>query len=964
MKKLLAAVLCFCIMLTLFSACQVVRFNTDYLAIVSNAVKYKKEDRLPYTGAEKLEAQVARNEYEGMQFLLNFKRDVKDIKVYVTELTDAKGNKITKDNISLYRQHYMYTTSDSPAYAERKGWYPDAIIPVNIYEDLNTVDVKAGENQGFWLSVKAEENQPAGIYTGEVTIKFEGKERKIPVEVEVWDITIPKESSLDTIYFGYAEYMLSYLHRTAQRNTGKDLVIDKDEYYRNFREFFLDYRITCQDTTQYFIKKDPYKDPVGWADEITQYFKDNPRVTCHTFGSYGVYIYRDTLASAQKAPQWLLDATDRLRENGVLDRFYSYITDEPRYTPGVIPELQIALETLQRDIPDLQNLITNPPCTSLDGYVNTWCPIWGDMTENQMKDHHERGEHVFQYACFMPQYPSCTYHIPDELMSSRLIRWMFKDWGVEGDLNWAAMCPAKIRPQNQGGESDRDIWNEPNCWNLASPGDGYIAYHGCEGDGMINHNIPIPSLRLESARDGFEDYELLLILENKYKKLIEKFGIDANIDDIMDTYFFPLWESPEVFDHDPARMLEMRKRVAHDILNAEEIVSVLCDIRKDAPNSRKLVVYAEKGSEVSVDGELLAAKDCGKCSVFEKSYNMDEIEDFKEIEVVVNGRKYIRTLRPILNEIKFFEQNRNKIENDMKVLGVPLTVEEVSTLYKYNTEATVRAVPEGQYQPTYEEALKLSNENMIQDITNKIPLVITNKPTLDVSQEENLSIYVPKGAKIKVNGKDAAFVETKNNYDLYEYTLDCTGYAKAMYEVSVSYKGITEVSRKAVETTVIKNVFDFNDIDRIKFLETLNNGKTRAKITINEDGSMTMSCDLREENGQTKKVIIPAKAFITEIKDFPNYGEIYIKVTNMGDKSTAGLRCGVGSNRDESWSEPSNRLPAGESVDLYWSLRDVKPSIQRNMNKVMFEATDDSGIVTFRIEAIKFINRAWTGRYV
>lgn len=940
-KKLIAASLCLAMLLTLFSACQIISVPYDFITIVSNAVKYKREERVPRNGVDTLTAQLARNEYEGMQFVLNFDHDVKDVKVYISELKDEKGNKIPTENITIYREEYAFTKSSTTFYDSRKGWFPDTLVPINTYEDLNSTPVKKGENQAFWISVKAESDQPAGIYRGNVTVKIDGKDETVPVEVEVWDITIPEKSSMPTLYYSYYGSTYNFIKKANPENT-----LELEAFREDVMNFFFDYRITTVDTAKGGLKTDITKNPVGWADELAAFFEANPRLTCYCMGLWGERISLSNVAQ-NGTPSWLIEATDRLRELGILDKVYTFMRDEPRYVPECVPELQKGLEALSKDIPDLKNLVTNPPCTSLDGYIDAWCPVWGDCPEFAIQNRRDKGEEFWEYGCFAPQYPSPTYHIPDDLMTSRLIRWMMKDWNVDGDLYWSCLETTQKKEET-----------------VLSPGDGYIAIVAFEGDGVINHNILLPTLRLESARDGFEDYELLLLLEENVKKKMEEWNItEFSLDQLMDTYYTPLFfDCFSEYDHDPALMLEMRKRVAHDILHPETVVATYAKVTKENRNQRGITVYAESGSEVMVDGKKVEEKVCGNHSEYTVYFDMNKVPDYTDVKVTVNGEEYVRTLRPVTDEITSFELPRTKIASDLKTLGLDgHLLPDIVERYAYNMRIyDNRTLPEGQKTLSGAEGAALLEDMLVQDLNNKIPLIVTNEPNMNASQQELLKIYVPKGAEVKVNGMAPTLLKSESTYDYYTYNLDCTGFGKYIYEISVTHKGVTEVSKRAIETTIIKNVLDFNDPEALAIIEKVNTGRRGGSCKV-VGNAIEMTFDLSEEHDT---VTIVKDAMLPAFSEFKDCQTVYLKVTNMGEESIEGVSCVVGSVRDEASSNPSNRINAGETLEHTFKIFNPTPHILRAPSKIQIKANGDSGIVKLRLEGLSLVNQVVSSRYI
>ena len=68
------------------------------------------------------------------------------------------------------------------------GRYPDALVPIKRVN--GSLKVNKAENQGFWIKVYADKNQPAGEYTGKATITYDkDKTETIDITCTVWDYT-------------------------------------------------------------------------------------------------------------------------------------------------------------------------------------------------------------------------------------------------------------------------------------------------------------------------------------------------------------------------------------------------------------------------------------------------------------------------------------------------------------------------------------------------------------------------------------------------------------------------------------------------------------------------------------------------------------------------------------------------------------------------------------------------------
>ena len=156
--------------------------------------------------AGKVSLKSARGEFVAFQVIVEADEGGADITVSMGELTGPGGVKISAPNVALYKAWYLHVTQASTDYETLwlgPGWYPDALLPasadgavtVNIPDQRNGIG--AGQkNHSVWVDVfvpTARDDAPPGQYTGEVVVKFPGGERKIAVEIDVWDFALPDE---------------------------------------------------------------------------------------------------------------------------------------------------------------------------------------------------------------------------------------------------------------------------------------------------------------------------------------------------------------------------------------------------------------------------------------------------------------------------------------------------------------------------------------------------------------------------------------------------------------------------------------------------------------------------------------------------------------------------------------------------------------------------------------------------
>ena len=195
-------------------------------------------------------------------------------------------------------------------------------------------------------------------------------------------------------------------------------------------------------------------------------------------------------------------------------------------------DIRFSFDSLKKYNPKIRCLVTSGARSALYGSVDIFCGIENidQNDEVYVTERQRAGDTVWWYNCDgvdIDDHP--CYLIGYPLVGCRTLNWMQKDLGITGNLYWAT----SIQLTKEG--ADRDIWNYPFASNYRA-GDGFLIYSGVEGDGVINRNIPVPSLRLEAIRDGMEDYEYLCLMENKINAFLDKHNItDIDADTVLNT---------------------------------------------------------------------------------------------------------------------------------------------------------------------------------------------------------------------------------------------------------------------------------------------------------------------------------------------------------------------------------------------------------------------------------------------
>lgn len=157
----------------------------------------------------------ARGEYEPFQIGIQAsKNSLTNVNVSVSDLSDSNHRLIPKNNITLYREHYVYVSHSSPKQKGStnsplgSGWYADGLIPfINpetnqdlIGAELDAVpfNVKAGNNQPIWVDVFVPRNIQAGQYQGTFTVTSDQGVATGKIRLQVWNFELPLKPSLNS----------------------------------------------------------------------------------------------------------------------------------------------------------------------------------------------------------------------------------------------------------------------------------------------------------------------------------------------------------------------------------------------------------------------------------------------------------------------------------------------------------------------------------------------------------------------------------------------------------------------------------------------------------------------------------------------------------------------------------------------------------------------------------------------
>jgi hypothetical protein len=478
---------------------------------------------------------------------------------------------------SIHRVEYL-ELSTAGDHFDRIGPWPDPLWPISNGE---FVDLVKNRNQVLWFTVQVPWNASAGIYRSDILIG----NKSVPVELEVWDFSLPREIHL------LSEWGFSWSHIVEDVYQGYG---DWDCYWEMveaFKQDFINHRLIPKGVAwpaglnypggvEYDCNGN--LDPDAWGewdfDTIGgKYIHGeagfNDGYGFPTFMALGPtsnsspnslpYSFCDisrqgVLGSAAYQQQWgqYLSAVDRyIASDGYDESAYYHIVNEPQSFEDYTIVGQISSFT-ESFAPNYRQMVSEQVEDYIYDYPGAKIDIWMPTISNYERvksqvRQRDNDEDVWWYYLYGDDPP-----LPNPILMShpgieaRITPWLAWAERIDGLLHYSTT------------DWSPNPWGTPNVTGMDN-GDGYFFYpprmDGSNLDycGQNDHRL-VPSIRWENLRDGMEDYEYLWLL----------IGSDPQIDqdNLADTFVDQIVQSRTKFSRVPTDLGKTRAALAAAIL--------------------------------------------------------------------------------------------------------------------------------------------------------------------------------------------------------------------------------------------------------------------------------------------------------------------------------------------------------------------------------------------------------------
>ena len=509
--------------ITSISVCLMVIFSIHgavQTGIADSLIKIKNDEKNLHLPSEGVNLDMAGNEAESFQILLRSDK---------TENVSININGLNNMQIRIWTVVDRFL--DKPvSFVNPAGFYPDAL------RKNNTVTVKPDMTERFWITVRTPENMKKGIYKGEIILTGKNFRKNIPLTVKVRNFSLPHIGTFQ-VDAGLWEQFIMPVYQISSRDEFAEFI------HKNW-DFMSEYRISP--------RQQPHLIPDnGNSLKLSENYKNF--VT--GFEKYGFnYLNLPGAEFQKKNTDFYQRLNNYVKSNPFVKKYgLIYYADEPWGKDTKI-KLAAKLQNIKKNAPDVKFMVTCPPDDILKNLVDIYCIPMTELTPDiieKIKVFRREGSKFFGYL------NTIQFSVDGAPMPLRLFFMRHFDLGFTGSLFWC-MTYWKQKFNDNIPLLDPQNFSASDLKNFGT--DGQLLYPGKDGF--------LPSVRLENARDGIEDFEYLSIAEKLAKTPQSKAAIEKIMQNIRKNFprnirRFNFKNSPENFRKirtDIANFIEKNKQ--------------------------------------------------------------------------------------------------------------------------------------------------------------------------------------------------------------------------------------------------------------------------------------------------------------------------------------------------------------------------------------------------------------------
>lgn len=568
--------------------------------------------------SESVEIFGIRNEYISAQCVIKATQNIEHVTVSLSPLVHANGSASLPADAVTWNFVGSIRIEENTPNRRQTGLVrrAPARFPDYLAEDRE-VSLEKGQCKAVYLTVRVPRDAEEGQYKGTITIKTEGGDESLPLQLTVYPFTLPDERHVMVTEW-YSTNKFKQFHGIDASDSERFYEMlglyarNMAEHRQNVFRVSLDLIASELDgkgkLTFDFTRFDKWAEvfwktgrmdllETGFVAQFREGGWSSREIVLRDFRVREIPTGRSiTMPGKEFLAQFLPAFEARLREKGWLEKTVFHIADEP--SNHNIMSWREASEYIRRYAPALRRMDAIETTHCFDR-LEIWVPkldhlaTWYDTYQKAQS----QGCELWLYTVGIFQggsYPNKTVDVP--LIESRLLHWLNYRYGLKGYLHWGF---------NQWTD---DPFEAPGQHR----GDGWHVYP--KKDGLLN------ALRWEQMRNGLQDYEYFWLLEDKISRM--KAGLSERLS-IID----PSRRGVEIasrvvktmsdYSKDPHTLYAAKKLIIEELLDLDRTPRVL--VQTNPPEGQAvgngcsidLYGWAEPGTKITVQGTELPVGEDG-----------------------------------------------------------------------------------------------------------------------------------------------------------------------------------------------------------------------------------------------------------------------------------------------------------------------------------------------------------------
>jgi len=529
---------CLLLSLLLVAGCSLPHRHDLNTWFVDSLVKIFPSDT-PGTQAAVPELWGARNQHIGVQLALRSSKLLNPVTAEVSPIEDASGQKILTAKVQpvgyVVVGSHSTDTPEEELIGETPGWYPDPLMDFPL-------EIRANRTYALWSTIHIPPTAKPGTYRGAIVISIHGQQlARAEFRLNVVDAAVPEERSLKvTNWFSLDDKLSRQFYGirafspdwwTLVENVGKVLADHRqnvvltplmDLVQASGQGSKIRYDFTNFDRWVETLQRAGTIGIIEGSHLLGRAGGYNGAVQVDTFQLIDHEVKRVNLPpdnpGAEKFMSGFLPALNsHLEQKGWKSIYLQHILDEAHDNEPQSYAKMAAL--VRRYLPGIATIDAVDAAHMpelLQENCDIWVPQLGKFDEqtDMLRQRGQSGRDVWFYTCLFPRGKHLNRLMDFPLLKTRLLHWLNFKWGFTGFLHWGGnhWTPDPFKDTQPVIDENTE---------LLPPGDAFIVYPDRSQKSVLS------SIRLETMREGIEDYEMLRLLHARKPALAEQIAATA-----------------------------------------------------------------------------------------------------------------------------------------------------------------------------------------------------------------------------------------------------------------------------------------------------------------------------------------------------------------------------------------------------------------------------------------------------